>query len=106
MYMADNVIKQLREERGWTMEQLANEVGCTPSQINKLEKGTRQKAIDMDWIKRLCKALKARPHVVAPEIAEFYPPQILALMNQLADLDRQERLLLKEIDDVKSGQKR
>lgn len=106
MCMADNVIKQLREERGWTMEQLADAVGCTASQINKLEKGTRQKTIDMDWIKRLCKALITRPHIIAPEIAEFYPPEVKKLMDGLADLDRRERILMKEIEQIKSGNKR
>ena len=47
-------IQDLREDRGWTQEQLAAIVGTTGPQINRLEKGQRK--LTVEWLLRLCAA--------------------------------------------------
>lgn len=49
-----NRIKELRAERGWSMEVLAEAVGTTASQISKLEKGKRR--LTDIWMGRLAEA--------------------------------------------------
>jgi len=103
--MDSNNIEKFRKERGWSMEQLAE--ACDPpttaSQINKLEKSQRQ--MDVEWVGRLCKALRARPHALVPGLASLYPPDIVALMDRIAHLDSEERKLMAQVDKTKAAKK-
>lgn len=56
---APNNIKALRESAGLSMAQLAELVGTSDTQINKLEKGERR--LTEDWMRRLARALKVQP---------------------------------------------
>jgi transcriptional regulator with XRE-family HTH domain len=48
-----NRIKNLREERGWSMRELADRLNSSASTINNLEKGNVR--LNTDWIERLAK---------------------------------------------------
>jgi transcriptional regulator with XRE-family HTH domain len=50
-------VRELRENRGWSMDQLAAKAHpkTTGSQINKLEQGERR--MTEDWVRRLAQAL-------------------------------------------------
>lgn len=51
-----NTIKQHRKECGLTQLALANKVGCTQSEVSKVESG-RKPAVTMAMIIRICKEL-------------------------------------------------
>jgi len=57
--MQGNKIHQMRENRGLTMDELAEAANTTSSQISKLEKGKRK--LSLDWMARLAKALNCHP---------------------------------------------
>ncbi len=54
-----NRIKELREDRGWSQEDLAHRAGTTNQQISNLENGKRR--LTQDWMKRLADALECHP---------------------------------------------
>ena len=54
-----NNIKKYRSLQGFTMQSLADFVGTTSSQINKLEKGTVN--LTAEWCERLAPYLKVQP---------------------------------------------
>ena len=54
-----NSIKQLRKERGMTIQELADKVGCSKSQISLLESGKR--GFSESWQIRLSKAFDLMP---------------------------------------------
>ena len=56
MGMAKNYIKEIRTERGLTLENLAELVGTSHQQISLLEKGQRR--LTWDWILRIADALQ------------------------------------------------
>ena len=49
-----NRVRALRQERGWSLAELAERSGTTASQIMKLEKSMRR--LDFDWVERLAQA--------------------------------------------------
>ena len=55
MDMMSNRLKEFRDLAGLSMQALAERVGTTASQINKLEKGERR--LTLDWMTRLASAL-------------------------------------------------
>ncbi len=58
----ENRIKELREARGWTQQQLADQAGTTNQQIGRLENGERE--LTVSWMERLARPLG----VAAPEL--------------------------------------
>jgi len=52
-------IKPLRIEAGLTQEDLAEQIGCTQSEISRIEKGER--AIKVDRLLKLAAALGVEP---------------------------------------------
>ena len=54
-----NRIKFWRQQRGWTLQQLAEASATTRAQIDKLERGTRR--LTVDWMVRLAKPLGCDP---------------------------------------------
>lgn len=59
-----NRIKEFRTEQSLTMQALAERVGTTASQINKLEKGERR--LTADWMYRIADALSIPPTALFP----------------------------------------
>jgi len=55
-------IKLLRIEAGLTQEDLAEQIGCTQSEISRIEKGER--AIKVDRLLKLAAALGVEPAVL------------------------------------------
>lgn len=62
--MRHNRIKELRKKHKLTMQALADKVGTTASQINKLEKGERR--LTAEWMYRLAEALDVQPIDIFP----------------------------------------
>lgn len=54
-----NNIKSLRKSKKLTMQQLADLVGTTQQQIDRLEKGKRK--LSAEWIEKLCNGLACEP---------------------------------------------
>ena len=72
-----NQLKMLRLKAGYTMQKLADLVGTTAPQINKLEKGQRD--LDKKWATRLAPFLGVRPD-------ELIFPETTALRQQAGRL--------------------
>jgi len=60
-----NSIRRLRLERGLTMQELANRIGTSKSQIDKLEKSERR--LTVDWMRRLSNGLECDVIALLPE---------------------------------------
>lgn len=54
-----NNIQKLRKAHGMTMAKLADVIGTSQQQIDRLEKGKRK--LSAEWIDVLCKALQCKP---------------------------------------------
>ena len=54
-----NRIKELRVERSWSQEHLANLIGTTNQQIGNLERGDRR--LSDVWMEKLCRAFEIDP---------------------------------------------
>lgn len=60
-----NRIKEIRESRGLTLQQLADAAGTTNQQIHHLESGKRK--LTQDWMRRLADALQVESHDLIAE---------------------------------------
>jgi transcriptional regulator with XRE-family HTH domain len=63
-----NRIRELREARGFTLEELAARVGTTNQQISHLELGKRQ--LTVEWLRRLGAALECHPWEVVERLPD------------------------------------
>ena len=64
-----NRIQEFRTARGWSLQKLADAVGTSKSQIDKLEKGLRR--LTVDWMVRLARPLGCDPReLMMPEPQE------------------------------------
>lgn len=83
MTAATNRIREFRQARGWTLQQLADAAGTTKSQIDKLEKGERR--LTVDWLMRLAPHLDCDPRdilqIQAQHISASPPPAPLSSFN-------------------------
>jgi XRE family transcriptional regulator, regulator of sulfur utilization len=52
-------VRELRLERGWTQEELADRSGLTPVQISRVERGVRE--VRLTTLLRLIAALETTP---------------------------------------------
>ena len=57
--MPMNRLRELRQQRGLTLEQVADELGTTPATIHRLETGKRQ--LTEKWIRRLAAFYRVHP---------------------------------------------
>jgi transcriptional regulator with XRE-family HTH domain len=63
-----NRIKELREKRGLTLQQVADVAGTTIQQIGRLENGKRR--LTEDWMRRIAPALDVHPAALLLEFSE------------------------------------
>lgn len=61
MQMGYEIIRKLREAKGWSLIELANKVNSYPQQVSKFELG-QQRITDV-WIKKFAKAFEIEPAV-------------------------------------------
>lgn len=71
-----NRIRELREARGLTQEQIAEAADTTFQQISRLEKGKRR--LTDDWMRRLAPVLGVAPGALLVD----KPPDIVRLVQQ------------------------
>lgn len=62
--MPQNRIREWRQKRGWSLQQLAEASGTTRAQIDKLERGERR--LTVDWMVRLARPLECVPADLLP----------------------------------------
>lgn len=67
-----NKLKMLRDERGWTHEKAAEEMGVSRSQFIKLERGERR--LTADYINQAAKAFGVRPSDILEDSDESTVP--------------------------------
>ncbi|HLY56366.1 MAG TPA: LexA family transcriptional regulator [Stellaceae bacterium] len=63
--MTENRLREWREREGLSMQALAERIGTSAPQINKLEKGERR--LTLDWMTRLAAGLGCEPRDLMPE---------------------------------------
>jgi transcriptional regulator with XRE-family HTH domain len=66
-----NRVREWRQRRGLSIEELARRSRTSPSQISKLERGERR--LTLDWMSRLAKALSCRREDLLPNDLEGAP---------------------------------
>lgn len=82
-----NRIKELREDRGLTLEQLAEKVGTSHTQISRLEHGKRR--LDINWMQRVAKALVCQPQdLMVPGALPAELAELAAIAADLTDAQR------------------
>lgn len=67
-----NKLKSLREERSWTHEKAAEEMGVSRSQFIKLERGERR--LTVDYINQAAKAFGVRPSDIIEDMEDNVVP--------------------------------
>lgn len=59
MAQLPNRIREWRKVRGWTMENLAHEIGCSIPQVGDLERGNRP--LTVEWMVKIARAIEVKP---------------------------------------------
>ncbi|MBY0430980.1 MAG: helix-turn-helix domain-containing protein [Rhodospirillales bacterium] len=85
-----NRIRELREQRGLSLEQLAARAGTTNQQVSRLEKGQRR--LTDDWLRRLAEALQVHPVDLLSDLA--LPPDESELLRRYRNLSEAQRQAL------------
>ena len=89
-----NRIKELREARGLTLQEVADIAGTSPQQIQRLENGNRR--LTDDWMRRIAPILRVHPAELlldlAPRKYHFQQPvDEVFLMEWWRSLTREEQ---------------
>jgi transcriptional regulator with XRE-family HTH domain len=82
-----NRIREIREAKGLSQPQLAEKVGTSQPQMDRLEKGQRR--LTQEWMQRIAKALKCEPGDLIAVTAGAAPARPLSGLDP-----RQKRILL------------
>jgi transcriptional regulator with XRE-family HTH domain len=82
MEQMPNRIRELRKARGFMLEQLANRIGCSVTQMSDLERG--MKPLSLHWMKVIARTLKVRPADLLNE--EDNSRSLTAAERELVDL--------------------
>ena len=86
-----NRLKETRESRGFTQQQLADLVGTTKQTIGRLENGKRQ--LTEAWLHQLAGALSCHPGELLAEMPSNLSPQdqaILAILHKMSPAQRDQ----------------
>lgn len=99
--MSDNCIKEIRKRKGITQVELAKRLGISQGAIQKLEAGER--GLDIDWIKKISKALNCEPWELLPK--EMQPSITPEEMEVLRAVRKAKQSVLKtdDISEPKAG---
>lgn len=65
--MKNNRIRELRERRGWSADDLAQRAGTYQRQISRLENGERK--LTAEWMMRIANALEVPPEDLLPALS-------------------------------------
>jgi transcriptional regulator with XRE-family HTH domain len=71
-----NKIRQLRDEKGFTLEQVAEAVDTSVQQLSRLERGERR--LTVEWMDRIASALGVAPAALLTN----EPPNLSRLVKQ------------------------
>ncbi len=99
------VLKEGRRNREFTLRQLAQLAGCSPSYISEMENGVRLPPKSEKAIKKLAKLLKIDPEVLiqlsqAERIRPERSPEIVKILRKKGGVILD---LLREAEDADSG---
>ena len=75
-----NYIRELRDARGWSQEELAGRTGTTNQQIGRLELGQRR--LTAEWMYRLADALECHP----TDLLDGGPARLKPRTRAIADI--------------------
>ena len=82
-----NFLRQWREHRGLTQEQLAEKVDTTANMIHYLETGER--GLSAKWLRRLAPALNTTPGHLLEHDPNELPTDILDIWASISKRDRE-----------------
>lgn len=80
--MGHEIIKKIREERDWTLQELANRLDSYPQQISKYELG--QTELTLEWIVKFSRVFGVSPLVFFQEYYEKSVPNLNKYAQTLA----------------------
>ena len=90
-----NRIRDLREQRGWSLQKLGDAADTSAQQVSRLEKGERQ--LDFDWISRISSALGVRPWELFPD--GMLPADMRGLLVKVSVLNDEQRKVVEAVVD-------
>jgi len=70
-------IRKLRKTRGWTLQQLADQIGTTPQTVQRLE--TANMTVSMDWLEKFANAF----NVSAVDLIEASSPRDIECLGEI-----------------------
>lgn len=81
-------VKQMRTERGWTVQQLAKESGMSPSYVSDIENGKKQ--VNARRLEALARAFRVLPtDLIDDDAVSDEIKRHLETLRRLSDQDRQ-----------------
>ena len=97
-----NEIKNLRNKKGLSQQELADMVGTSFQQISKLERGERP--VTPYWARRIAEALEVEPIDVAPELATVLKletsEKAMKLAQKLAEMEDKNKTAYKKVEKL------
>lgn len=84
-----NCLKELRDAAGLSQEELAELVGTSQAQINRLETGKRE--MTLAWAQRLGTALRVSWTRLLPRDELGFDPATLAMLDLFAEMNPDQR---------------
>lgn len=79
-----NRLREFRKARGLTLEQVAEAVGTSHQQVQRLETGARR--LTLEWLTRLAAAMEYEP----ADLIGRHKPEHIALLRLIAGLNEQQ----------------
>lgn len=92
-----NRIKDIREDRGLTQEQLAEKLCTSNQQIGRLENSERR--LTWEWMQRIANALECHPMDLVDESSTSSNTEERKLLNTYRALPPQERKTVADMAD-------
>jgi transcriptional regulator with XRE-family HTH domain len=73
-------LKELREENGYTQEQIANYLGIDQGQVSKIEKGYR--SFNLSLLDKICSVYNCSHEYILGESDDYSPPKFAFRLNK------------------------
>lgn len=89
-----NRIREIRDAKGLTLEQVAEGAGTSNQQISKLEKGGRR--LDLEWMARVSRGLGCDPWELLPPSLSV-PPDARELARYYLMLNEDDRKAVRHL---------
>lgn len=95
-----NRIREYRKARGWTLERLGEEVGCSYVHVSEIERGEIE--LSQSWMKRFARALDVKPGdlLLPDENSDSLSPAERELVRRFRIADSGQRLQIASMLEI------